>query len=389
MLLRELNAVAPLVTMFFLITYAMLNVVVIIEQNLGLISFRPIFKVPKSIPWVGLISSIMAMFIINPTISLISVAVVIVVYGVLSQSKLEPRFEDVRSGLFVSFAEWAAKHTSQLSQRQERAWKPNLLVPVKDPRSVKGIFSFVQNIASPKGSIKLLGIGKEEGGNHLSQSLKSLSEAFQHRGVFSSWTVIRTDRFADGVNFGNQALRGAFFKPNTIFLNLAEEEEMVNDFKEIIHEAIRLELGVMIYAPHKKSGFGQRQYINIWIRDRSPDWEIEMDIGNLDLSILVAYKLKRNWHAQIRLITMVDTEEKEVYALEFMKKLVDLARLPRTEVLVKVGNFKDFVHDAPNADINIFGLTPDPNFHFMHKMVDDTQTTCLFILDSGHENVLA
>jgi solute carrier family 12 sodium/potassium/chloride transporter 2 len=43
MLLRDLNAVAPLVTMFFLITYAMLNVVVIIEQNLGLISFRPMF----------------------------------------------------------------------------------------------------------------------------------------------------------------------------------------------------------------------------------------------------------------------------------------------------------------------------------------------------------
>ena len=43
LLLRDLNAIAPLVTLFFLITYAMINVVVIIEQNLGLISFRPLF----------------------------------------------------------------------------------------------------------------------------------------------------------------------------------------------------------------------------------------------------------------------------------------------------------------------------------------------------------
>ncbi len=389
MLVRDLNAIAPLVTMFFLITYAMLNVVVIIEQSLGLISFRPIFKVPRSIPWLGLIGSVLAMFIINPTISLISVVVVIVVYGILSQSKLEPQFEDVRSGLFVSFAEWAAKHTSNLSQRQERAWKPNLLVPVNDARAVKGYFSFLQNITYPKGSIKLLGIGDDDK-NIFSNTLRQLSESFQSKGVFSSWTVIRANRYADGVNFGNQAFRGAFFKPNTVFLEIDKDNSIdKEEIREIITEAERLELGVLLYAAHRRSGLGQRQYINIWIRDRSPDWEIEMDIGNLDLSILIAYKLKRNWNAQIRLITMVDTEEKEVLALEFMKKLVDLARLPRTEVLVKVGDFNKFIEDAPLADINIFGLTADINFSFMHEMVEKTHTTCLFVLDSGHENVLA
>jgi hypothetical protein len=389
MLLRDLNAIAPLVTMFFLITYAMLNVVVIIEQRLGLISFRPIFNVHRSIPWIGVASSVLAMFIINPTISLISVAVVIVVYGILSKRDLETPFEDVRSGLFVSFAEWAAKHTSLLSQRQERAWKPNLLVPVIDPQSVKGIFSFVKNIAYPKGSIKLMGIGKEEGSQHLSDPLMNLSESFQKRGVFASWTVINTDRFADGVNFGNQALRGAFFKPNIIFLNMAEGETPTSEYREIIREAARLELGVLIYLPHFKSGFGQRQMINIWIRDRGPKWEIEMDIGNLDLSILVAYKLKRNWNAQIRLITVVDSHEDEMNALNFMVELVDQARLPSIEVLVKIGDFRESVQNAPTADLNIFGLVQDPNFDFMHEMVETTKTTCLFILDSGHENVLA
>ena len=82
MLLRDLNAVAPLVTMFFLITYAMLNIVVIIEQQLGLISFRPKFTVHWIIPWIGLAGSLFAMFIINPTISLVSWALVFVVYSV-------------------------------------------------------------------------------------------------------------------------------------------------------------------------------------------------------------------------------------------------------------------------------------------------------------------
>jgi hypothetical protein len=112
-------------------------------------------------------------------------------------------------------------------------------------------------------------------------------------------------------------------------------------------------------------------------------------VGNLDLSILVAYKLKRNWNAQIRLITVVDSHEDEMNALNFMVELVDQARLPSIEVLVKIGDFRESVQNAPTADLNIFGLVQDPNFDFMHEMVETTKTTCLFILDSGHENVLA
>ena len=389
MLLRDLNAIAPLVTLFFLITYAMLNVVVIIEQKLGLISFRPLFPVAKWVPWVGLITSVFAMFIINPTLSLISVAVVIAVYGILSQRKLITPFEDVRSGIFISFAEWAAKHTSRITHRQERAWKPNLLVPVTNPTSTKGVFSFLQNVAFPKGSIKLLGINSEQNDAELTKRINGLSQAFQQREVFSSWAIIKTSNFADGVNFANQAYRGSFFKPNIVFLNMHDREAYENDFLQIINESTRLQLGLLVYFQHPKSGMGQRQVINVWIRNRAPLWQISWDIGNLDLSILVAYRLKKNWNAKIRLVTVVDNKEQELQAHRFMSELIDLARLPKTEIVVQQGNFNEFILDGPNADLNIFGLDTTPDFAFMEKMVDHTQTTCLFIRDSGMENIPA
>ncbi|KAA3630943.1 MAG: amino acid permease [Bacteroidetes bacterium] len=389
MLLRDLNAIAPLVTLFFLITYAMLNVVVIIEQKLGLISFRPIFPVPRWIPWVGLITSIFAMFIINPTLSLISLVLVVAVYGILTQKKLVTPFEDVRSGLFISFAEWAAKHTSSITHRQERAWKPNLLVPVTNQNSIKGVFFFLQNIAFPKGSIKLLGINSDNTNIEFNKNIDELSKAFQHRGVFSSWTVIRTDDFANGVNFANQAYKGSFFRPNIVFLNMLDRPSLERDFLDIIAESTRLKIGVMVYFQHLKSGLGQRQVINIWIRNRAPYWKISWDIGNLDLSILVAYKLKKNWAARIRLVTVVDNEEQEQQAANFMAKLIDLARLPKTETMIQVGKFDKFILKAPDADLNIFGLVDKPDFDFMEDMVEKTQTTCLFIRDSGMENILA
>ncbi len=250
MLLRNINAVAPLVTLFFLITYAMINIVVIIEQNLGLISYRPLFKIHRWVPWVGLISSVFAMFIINPTISLLSVMIVFVVYWYLSRQNLETPFEDVRSGLFVSFAEWAAKHTWGMKKMQQRAWKPNLMVPVRDINGVKGIFPFLRNIAKPKGSIKLLGIEPFSEKSTLALQLAKISESFRIKGVFSSWTVIHTDEFTKGINYGSQALQGAFFKPNIVFLNLQEHDDYEVELRPIIKESIRLEIGVLLYVAH-------------------------------------------------------------------------------------------------------------------------------------------
>ena len=389
MLLRNINAIAPLVTLFFLVTYAMINIVVIIEQRLGLISYRPLFKVNKWIPWVGLISSVLAMFIINPTISLITIMIVFVVYWYLSKQNLDTPFEDVRSGLFVSFAEWAAKHTWGMKTMQQRAWKPNLMVPVRDVVGAKGNFQFLRNIANPKGSIKLLGIEPFSENSKLVKELNDLSKSFINKGVFSSWTVINTEEFAKGVNYGNQALKGAFFRPNIIFLNLQDHDDFETEIRPVIKESIRLEIGVLLFSAHPTARLGQRNTINVWVRDRKDNWSLGWDIGNLDLSTLIAYKLKTNWDAKIRLITVIDDEKEKENALTFLKSLVTLARLPQTLTEVHVGDFRTIVNQAPSADINIFGMEESLTFEFIKEITSRTNSSCLFVKDSGHESILA
>lgn len=388
MLLRDLNAVAPLVTMFFLITYAMLNVVVIIEQRLGLISFRPIFTVNKFIPWLGLIGSLLAMFIINPTISLVSWALVFFVYSILSRSRLETQFEDVRSGLFTSFSEWAAKHTAGSEAPQERAWKPNLLIPVSEAATVQGSFSIIKDIAYSKGSAVLMGVGINNA-KALKNRLQYISEAFKKDNLFSSVTVMKTEKFADGVNFGNQALSGAFFRPNIIFLNMLERDESIKDYPSIIAEAKRLELGVLLYMPHPRAMLGQQQNINVWIRNRGPEWNLYDGNYNPNLAILTAYKLKNNWNANIRLITVIDTEDERGKAKAFLQDLIDLGRLPIEDTIVKSGTFLESYIDAPLADINIFGIFPNKEMSHYREMMLNVNTTCLFVQDSGHENIFA
>ncbi len=129
--------------------------------------------------------------------------------------------------------------------------------------------------------------------------------------------------------------------------------------------------------------------INVWVSDRSGNWNLGWDIGNLDLSTLIAYKLKRNWEATIRLIIVIRDPEEENNAHDFLNSLTNLARLPQTLTEVHVGNFRDIVSNAPSADLNIFGMDEKIEFDFVKEMSSKTNSSCLFVKDSGHESILA
>lgn len=388
MLLRDLNAVATAVTMFFLITYAMLNIVVIIEQRLSLISFRPKFTVHWLIPYLGLGGSLFAMFIINPTVSLISWSMVFVVYGLLSQLKLESQFEDVRSGLFTSFAEWAAKHTADTAHEQERSWKPNMLVPVTEAVNVQGSFSIIKDIAHPRGSAVLMGVGKQDPVTQR-KKLNFISGSFKKANVFSSVIMMETSDFGDGVNFSNQALKGSYFRPNIIFLNMLEEQEAIQDYPRIIAEARRLNLGVILYMPHHKAMLGQKQIVNIWIRNRAPEWDLKDTHKLPNLGLLIAYKLKQNWHSVTRIIMVIDKESERAQASSFIDNLIDKSRLPIDEVHIMQGDVSMAFSQAPIADVNMFGMFDEFDYEVYKGMTIKTKTSCLFVMDSGHENIFA
>jgi hypothetical protein len=105
----------------------------------------------------------------------------------------------------------------------------------------------------------------------LDQQIDTLTHSFRDRGIFADATVIDAGGFADGLRAGMQALRGAFFRPNVVFLRMPDSPEREDDYDRIIREADREEVGTLLYAPYPRAALGQRQTINVWIKDRSPD----------------------------------------------------------------------------------------------------------------------
>ena len=389
--MRDLTAIAVLVTMFFLITYAMINVVVLIEQSLGLISFRPSMRIPLFISLIGTAGCFFAMFIVNPAFSIISIIVVFILYIFLTRRNLNAPFGDMRSGMFISLAEWAAQRMAQISTTKERAWKPNLLIPVEDARDFRGTFRLIYDIAYPKGSIHLLGFAEDHYNSDLKTELPRITESLREEDVFAYSTLIEKTDFGRNLLTSMSTMGAAFLSPNILFLSIPEagDEKREEELKMIIAHAKEHKLGVILFAAHQKSGLGRKRRINIWVRDQSPNWDVLQGMSNVDLALLLAYQIERNWEGKINLLTAVRNPENIPAAEQYLKNLIEMARLPESQVQAFDGGFAEHIRQAPHADLSIFGLPDELDFDFFRKAVEDTESTCIFVRDSGDENALA
>lgn len=389
--LRDLNVIAPLITMFFLITYGMINLVVFIEQSLGLVSFRPLLRVPRIVPLIGALSCVFAMFVIAPAFSLAAIALVLAFYVLLLHRQLRAPFGDVRSGLFVALAEWAAKRVNDLPIAQERAWKPNVMVPVEDPADLRGTFQLIYDLAYPRGSLHIVGIARPGEEQRLLARLPNLERAFREKSLYAKHTVIIGDNYGHGLLTSMQALSGVFFRPNAMFLTMPAvgDSERETAQQQAIALARSCRLGVQLFADHPQARLGRRQSINVWVRDQGPSWQLSMHLGNLDLALLSAYMLRRNWNGQLTLATVVPDQQQADKAEVYLKNLAELARLPHAQVAIKQGSFAAVVADEHPVDLNIFGMPEQVDFQMMRSLVDSTRSACLFVRDSGEENAMA
>jgi amino acid transporter len=383
-----LNAIAPIMTMFFLITYAVLNGVVLLEKILGLVSFRPSFDVPLLVPLFGFVGTVFVMFQNNAAFSLIAVVAIILLYGYLTQRDLDAPFSDVRSGIFITLAEWASKQVGgTVSEGDERAWKPNLLVPVTSTEQFSGSYRFLRTLTYPRGSIRTLGI-YGDGDRDLVAGVRDMTDGLGKDGVFARSSLLEVDHWPDGVSLSLDVLSTSLFRPNALFLTVTEDMEEIT-LNQIANRATRNQIGLVMYRQNPVTGLGREQTINVWIRERGPEWNIDMRLGNFHLALLMAYQIQSNWRGQINLITLVNDEAEKPQGERFLKQLIELGRMPNTQPIAEASDLRDYWKTMPRADLNIFGLHSEVNKAFIDLAVTETKSSCLFVRDSGLESALA
>lgn len=132
----DLNAIAPLISMFFLASYGMINYATYYEMRAGSTSFRPRFRWgDQRASILGTIACGGAIIAINPIAGVLAGLILLLLYGYLGQRDVPDRWVDSQGAHHYTRAR---HHLRSLAQESigSRDWRPCILAFVpRDPTS--------------------------------------------------------------------------------------------------------------------------------------------------------------------------------------------------------------------------------------------------------------
>jgi len=394
LLLGTLNSVAGLLTIFFLITYGMINISVFIEQSIGIISFRPSFRIPRLISFIGGAGCLAVMFLINWLFSLVAIIVIIGVYIHLLRREVKFYSPDIRSGMLSFLAEKFAWTASRLPY-YPKIWKPNLILPVQDFGLLQQSLPIVRAVVFPAGRLFCFSTDIEilpkqalpwraqesRAKDRTKQKMEMILQPLKAEDLFIETSVVESRDSETACRSVIQVATDRFFPPNTLFYMLGEDPHSDPNALPILQEGIRSGLGIVILKLYGTLKTDSGRIINLWIRRQSP---------NVDLSVLMSLQLMRNWESRLRIVQAVAEEAEIPAAREYLQRLKTFMRLPaEIEIHMMIGGFRSVLPRIPQADMNIFGMPRVPDLAFIQEISKTLKTTVLFLRDSEHESAAA
>jgi amino acid transporter len=146
----DLNTIAPIITMFFLSTYGMINFAAFVEGWSCNPSYRPKFKVHWVISLIGALGSLAVMVLLNPIATVIATVIIFSLYLWLASRQFESAWGDSWSGFWFNMTRTALRKFAQ-SRQHIRNWRPVILVLSGNPATRHSLVSFANHFECKRG----------------------------------------------------------------------------------------------------------------------------------------------------------------------------------------------------------------------------------------------
>ena len=281
--------------------------------------------------------------------------------------------------LAARLALWAAT-----LERSARSWKPDLLVPISDVKTLAAVSPLVRNIIAEHGSVKYTAMVDEP---NVKKALGTEVRQLRDQGRYSSWHTMAGEDPEQGIRLTMNVMKGTFFASNLMIVTDAMSQEALQNLNE---HAELTQIGVGLLIPGPKGPPNSGKVVNVWLSDRSPGWEIGLKVANTDLPVLLGLLLSTPQRGEIRLCTAVRDPTEAGNAQAFLDTLIHQGRLPKsTTAHVSTQPFLEALEKAGKADIHLLGLPADIDLARLRQIRDAVDGPCLFLRDSGQESLLA
>ncbi len=376
----DLNLIAPVLTMFFLTTYGVLNIAAGIERFLGSPSFRPTFRVHWFFSLLGAVGCIAVMFLINALATVVAFIFVGLIFTWLKRREMKSVWGDIGRGIWMAVIRGGLMRLSE--DQDPKNWRPNPLVLAGSPTKRWHLIDFANTITHDRGILSVASLIPEDtmSMDQKQRMTANIREFMNKRSVQGLVKVIASnDRFQGVINLVQSFGLGAL-EPNTIILGDSEDPKFRPDFCRMISKFHDFQRNVLIV--HKGEGekaFRERKRIDVWWGGLK---------GNGGLMMILAYLMNTSldWReAELHIKMMVGDEDAVETTRENILELLDEIRIRAiVDIIPAKGRTFDEVlkKHSSNADLIFLGLAePDENFEAYYEKVqhrvDGLPTTIL------------
>jgi len=370
--LGQLNLIARVVSMFFLISYGLLNYATFYEARTNSPSFRPKFKwFDLRLSLLGFLACLLVMLAIDFKTGLIAISILFAIYQYLKRTSGPARWADSRRSYYLQRARENLLE-AYVEPEHDRDWRPQILAFSKDAQRRPGLLRFASWIEGRSGLTTVVKILEGDGVKMLKLQGESESELrsdIAAHGFAAFPLVVFAPDLDIALNTLIQSTGVGPLKANTILLNwLDPESEITNDQREInlgrnLRAAYRLGRNIVVLdADEDKWNTlenipGEDRRIDVW-------W---LNDATSRLMLLLGYLITRSepWDAaKIRVLAAgynADTSEN----LTDLKNNLEEARIEAEPIIVS------------NADIDkLSEYSADAAVVFLPFRLRGDQITC-------------
>ncbi len=379
--LGNLNVIAPVLTMFFLTTYGVLNIAAGLERLLGSPSFRPRFRVPWYLSALGAVGCASVMFLVNSVATVIAIIVVLGIYVWLERRELQSAWGDVRRGIWLAITR--AGLLRLRATRDPKNWRPHLLVLSGSPTRRWYLIQFANWLSHRRALITVSSVITDESVSLDRQRAMetTINDYLARRGVEALIRLIHAPDPFEGAERLVEAYGLGELSPNTYLVGDSQVPEHRDAYCRMIarfHEGRR---NVVILHYDEDLRFGRRERIDVW-------WGGLKRNGGLMLTLAYLLQTSVDWRgADVRVKMVVPTPEAAAGARPNLEAIVRSMRSGATaEVLVSDGRpFAEIMKaSSRDADFILLGMRePDDEFLAYYERMRDIvegMPTAAFVL---------
>ncbi len=352
-ILGDLNAIAPVLTMFFLATYGILNITAGIERFLKSPSFRPKFKVHWAFSLLGAVGCVAVMFLIHAMATILSAVFIVGVLVWLRRRRLKTTWGDVRSGMLLQIVRYALLQLKPYSD--PKSWRPNILVFSGAPIKRWHLIDFANGLAQEKGLFTVATILPESkvSQEKTLQFEKQITDYLNEKNIRSLVRVVRAEDPFTGARYLSNAYGLGRLVPNTILLGDTTDVAHHEPYAQMITHFYQSRKNVIILRDENPITNRVNMNVDIWWSGLK---------GNGGLMMVLGYMMQNSPHWQQMSITIKMAVASEKAATEAEKNLDNLLSSIRVDFKKKiiVTGKDDFFQllsaDSLGADLVMLGL---------------------------------